>query len=86
MASEYPLLSQKTVKMPQLFGTAYLCETAFLTLTNSDLGLDKVNYVYLRQKYHQELTIYAKQGNHIPLTKFYYTVKIVDVIFMGFLW
>ena len=75
VASEYPLLSQKAVKMLLLFvATIYLCETAFSDLTNminknrSGLVQSELR-VYLSKKNLSKLTIYAKQGNHIPLTK-----------------
>ena len=62
MASEYPLFFQKAVKMLLSFATTYSYQTPFLALN------DQI------QKYHQELTIWAKQGKNIPLTKCHYSV------------
>ena len=49
---------------------------------STDIGLDKVNCLYLCEKYHQELIIHTK---YIPLTKCYYSVQI-DVIFIEYFW
>ena len=54
VASEYPLLSQKAVKILLPFATTYLCEAGFSALTNlktnTDLDLlQKMTYVYVYQ-------------------------------------
>ena len=54
IASEYPLLSQKAVKILLPFATTYLCEAEFSALTNlktnTDLDLlQKMTYGYVYQ-------------------------------------
>ena len=45
----------------------------------------KVNCMYLCQKYYQELTICTKQDKHISLTKYYYSMQMLDMILMNYM-
>ena len=46
--------------------------------------ITQMNSVYFCQKYPQELIIYATQEKHISLTKYHYSMQILDEIFIIF--
>ena len=60
-------------------------KNSMFALLGTDLGLfGKVNCMFLCQKYHQKLTIWTKQDKHTSLTKWHYSVQILDVIFFKY--